>query len=141
LAICSPRRLQSRSCRVAVVCLAGLVAFCCWTDFRLSSFLGDRGAAVATGRQSFPYSTEADGDEMSAATGRYESPIPDGVPFEDLPLPIQVIEQYKRWHSVEALEGDPDVGGRQFLLGKYHCPFTAGESVAITAHVAYSVSQ
>jgi hypothetical protein len=41
-----------------------------------------------------------------------------------LPEPLQVLEQYKQWHSVEALRRDPH--NRTFALGYYSCPLQAG---------------
>ena len=43
-----------------------------------------------------------------------------------LPLPLQIVERYKKWHSVEALRRDPDVESRNFVLGFYSCPYSAG---------------
>jgi len=41
-----------------------------------------------------------------------------------LPVPLQVLEQYKQWHSVQALRRDPH--NRTFALGYYSCPLQAG---------------
>ena len=41
-----------------------------------------------------------------------------------LPVPLQVLEQYKQWHSIEALQRDPD--NRTFAMGFYSCPLQAG---------------
>lgn len=38
---------------------------------------------------------------------------------KDLPLPIQVLEQYISEHSVTSLTSNPDVLRRRFLVGEY----------------------
>ena len=43
-----------------------------------------------------------------------------------LPLPIQVMEQYIREHSVEALRADPHPERRKYALALYQCPKSAG---------------
>ena len=47
---------------------------------------------------------------------------------EEIPpfLPIQTMHQYKQWHSVHALETDPDNDSRQFAIVYYYCPNRAG---------------
>lgn len=61
----------------------------------------------------------------------YKHPVPevlDGVDdFGSLPLPIQVMEQYKAWHSVDQLlseQGDDD--NRRYSIIFYTCPYEAG---------------
>jgi len=46
---------------------------------------------------------------------------------QDLPLPVQVIEQYMKWHSVDALRREPY--NRKFAIGMYQCPHAAGAMV------------
>jgi len=46
--------------------------------------------------------------------------------LDDLPLPVEVVERYKGWHSVAALRSDPERENRSFLVGYYYCPFRAG---------------
>lgn len=55
--------------------------------------------------------------------------VPSGVSFDDLPVPIQVMEQYKKWHSVEALQKNPDLEHRKFAIGFYACPLQAGTRI------------
>jgi len=38
----------------------------------------------------------------------------------NLPLPVQVMEQYRKWHGVESLRRSPH--NRTFVLGFYTCP-------------------
>jgi len=47
--------------------------------------------------------------------------------LRDLPLPLLVVEQYVRWHSVEALRRDPS--NRMFAVGYYACPTSAGSRI------------
>lgn len=49
--------------------------------------------------------------------------------FNDLPLPIQVLEKYKMQHSVEALQKNPDILNRKFAIGFYMCPLKAGNKM------------
>jgi len=44
-----------------------------------------------------------------------------------LPLPLQVIEQYKRWHSVDAIRRQPH--NRTYVKGIIACPYRAGNFV------------
>jgi len=46
---------------------------------------------------------------------------------QHLPLPLQVIERYKEWHSEESLRRSPR--DRQFLVGYYSCPTSAGNRI------------
>lgn len=48
------------------------------------------------------------------------------ISFADLPLPIQVMENYKKLHSVRALKRNPDLEHRKFAIGFYSCPLQAG---------------
>jgi hypothetical protein len=43
---------------------------------------------------------------------------------QTFPSPLQVMDQYKKWHSNEALQRDPN--DRRYALGFYSCPFQAG---------------
>jgi len=52
--------------------------------------------------------------------------VPPGITAEQLPTPIQVMEQYRKWHSVEALRSNPDLEHRKFAIGFYACPIQAG---------------
>jgi len=46
--------------------------------------------------------------------------------LEALPVPFRVIEQYKKWHSVDALRRNPDARNRKFAVAFYSCPYSAG---------------
>ena len=48
------------------------------------------------------------------------------ISFADLPLPIQVIENYKLMHSEHALKRNPDLQHRKFAVGLYNCSLEAG---------------
>jgi hypothetical protein len=52
--------------------------------------------------------------------------VPAEITFDSLPIPIQVMEQYRKWHSVEALRSNPDLEHRKFAIGFYACPIQAG---------------
>ena len=43
----------------------------------------------------------------------------------NLPGPLGVIEQYKAWHSHEALSGDAH-DDRRYMVAYYQCPISAG---------------
>jgi len=45
-------------------------------------------------------------------------------PLENLPLPVQLMEQYKQMHSVIHLRENPQ--NRRFAIGYYTCPHSAG---------------
>ena len=60
---------------------------------------------------------------------RYTSPLEEFPNIHQLPLPppLQVIEQYKQWHSQDALEHDPyNNTNRTFIIAHYQCPISAG---------------
>ena len=44
--------------------------------------------------------------------------------IKELPNPFRILEQYKAWHSHEALERDPN--NRRFIVAYYQCPVSAG---------------
>ena len=44
--------------------------------------------------------------------------------LDDLPQPLRLLEQYKAWHSHEALERDPF--HRRYMVAYYQCPVSAG---------------
>ena len=46
--------------------------------------------------------------------------------FDMLPPPLQVMEEYMQWHSVEALRRDPIPQNRKFAIAFYQCPLQAG---------------
>ena len=54
---------------------------------------------------------------------------PPGINVDQLPVPIQVMEQYRKWHSVEALRSNPDLEHRKFAIGFYACPIQAGNRI------------
>lgn len=59
----------------------------------------------------------------------YKEPIaktPAGIVRDEIPIPVQVMEQYKQWHSIDALKRNPDLEHRKFAIGFYSCPFQAG---------------
>jgi hypothetical protein len=54
------------------------------------------------------------------------------------PVPIQVMEQYMKWHSVDALRRDPR--GRKFSVVFYSCPLQAGNRIHhFTTSVYWSI--
>ena len=58
---------------------------------------------------------------------RYTPPNYERTPpsrFKDRPLPVQVFEQYQKWHSVESLRRDPH--HRHYSIVFYSCPNQAG---------------
>jgi hypothetical protein len=57
--------------------------------------------------------------------GVYRPPLPAYSDISDLPLPLQVIEQYKQWHSVDSLLRN-DTVGRKYSIAFYQCPLVAG---------------
>lgn len=62
----------------------------------------------------------------------YTDPLmnfPAGITFDDFPIPIQIMEQYRKWHSVEALRSNPDLEHRKFAIGFYACPIQAGNRI------------
>lgn len=58
----------------------------------------------------------------------YQHPVPeverDAFDFDSLPLPIQVMEQYKAMHSVHQLVDDDE--NRKYAVLFYTCPLEAG---------------
>ena len=63
----------------------------------------------------------------SSRSHRYTPPNYERTPpsrFKDQPLPVQVLEQYQRWHSVESLRQDPH--HRKYSIVFYSCPIQAG---------------
>jgi hypothetical protein len=57
--------------------------------------------------------------------GEYRPPVANYSSIGKLPLPLQVIEQYKQWHSVDALLRN-DTAGRKYSIAFYQCPLQAG---------------
>jgi hypothetical protein len=57
--------------------------------------------------------------------GVFRSPLPKYANIKDLPVPLQVVEQYKRWHSVDNLIRN-DTVGRKYAMAFYRCPMEAG---------------
>lgn len=47
--------------------------------------------------------------------------------LQQLPVPVQVMEQYRRWHSVDALRSNPH--NRTYALAFYTCPYSAGNRI------------
>ena len=45
--------------------------------------------------------------------------------IKDLPKPLQILQQYQRWHSREALRNDKDPK-RRYAVAYYSCPLQAG---------------
>ena len=72
------------------------------------------------------------GDEPPRKTTYRPPQTPDTVEsLDDLLLPMQVLEEYKKYHSADALhrERSADRGGngnRTYALGMYQCPLAAG---------------
>lgn len=67
--------------------------------------------------------------DNSTSSYYYSDPLTDapaGIIFDRLPIPIQVMEQYRKRHSVEALRSNPDLEHRKFAIGFYACPIQAG---------------
>jgi hypothetical protein len=59
----------------------------------------------------------------------YRSPLEEfPMQSQDAPLPnvLEVIEQYKQQHSVDALRNDPMIDQRKFIVATYSCPTSAG---------------
>ena len=48
------------------------------------------------------------------------------IAFDTLPPPLQVMEEYMQWHSVEALRRDPNLQDRKLTIAFYQCPLQAG---------------
>jgi hypothetical protein len=48
--------------------------------------------------------------------------------FKKLPVPLQVVEQYKQWHSVDNLLRN-DAAGRNYAIAFYQCPLQAGNRI------------
>jgi hypothetical protein len=57
--------------------------------------------------------------------GVYRPPVATYTHLKELPLPLQVIEQYKQWHSVDVLLRN-DTVGRKYAIAFYQCPLQAG---------------
>ncbi|GKY98014.1 hypothetical protein MPSEU_000759500 [Mayamaea pseudoterrestris] len=59
---------------------------------------------------------------------RYISPLEEfGIEEgSSLPAPLSVIEQYKAWHSQEALEHDANIQNRNFIIAYYQAPSSVG---------------
>jgi hypothetical protein len=57
--------------------------------------------------------------------GVYRPPLPKYASLDELPLPLQVVEQYKQWHSVDVLARN-DTVGRKYAIAFYRCPQVAG---------------
>ena len=63
---------------------------------------------------------------LAPETRLYTSPLEEFPNHlqKPLPPPMAVLEQYKAWHSHEALERDPY--NRTYIVAHYQCPISAG---------------
>lgn len=62
-------------------------------------------------------------------TAAYQDPLPLNLTKSQrrsLPLPVQIMERYRKQHSVESLRQDSNPHKRKFAIGFYVCPLSAG---------------
>lgn len=84
-------------------------------------------------------SSEDNGEEKDEGAREYPFELPTGKRgFTSdgsltLPIPVQAVERYIQWHSVDALRrdfrngNDGDLRRRTFAIGMYQCPAAAGK--------------
>lgn len=67
---------------------------------------------------------------LVAPSSSYTNPVPElalgTTKPDDLPVPIQVMEQYKKWHGIDSLRSENDLARRKFAVVFYSCPLQAG---------------
>jgi hypothetical protein len=101
----------------------------CYMNYQYNSTASPRqrsAGAVAVTSVKKALNHTATNDSLDAnRLGVYRPPVPSYTNLEKLPLPLQVIEQYKQWHSVDNLLRN-DTVGRKYSLAFYQCPSTAG---------------
>ena len=59
------------------------------------------------------------------STGPFTSNQTVDTKLSNLPKPLQVLQQYKAWHSLQALQ-EHHRDHRRFSLAHYSCPMQAG---------------
>ncbi|GKY99974.1 hypothetical protein MPSEU_000951000 [Mayamaea pseudoterrestris] len=119
---------------VSLLALLGCIGSFCEYNATTSRGLFSLDAAVSNRlrkqtKPSWAEPTEEFGSSSSTNTSssRYISPLEE---FDidnitaSLPAPLSVIEQYKAWHSQEALERDPH--NRTFMVAYYQAPLSVG---------------
>jgi hypothetical protein len=91
----------------------------------INEFIQWSANATAISVKKVPTYTASNESLEAKRLGVYRPPVPKYKRLKDLPLPLQVIEQYKRWHSVDSLIRN-ETNGRKYSLAFYQCPLTAG---------------